>query len=61
MDRKAQNKTVATAVRVEYNPETDKLFLVFEVVDEQFKQRIKTDWSQDIDLKLVGKTLEEDV
>ncbi|HVI40240.1 MAG TPA: hypothetical protein VM577_06240 [Anaerovoracaceae bacterium] len=60
MDKKAQNQTVAVAIRVEYQPETDKLFLVFEVVDEKFKQKIKADWSQDVELKLVGKTLEED-
>ena len=61
MDKKAQNQTVAVAVRVEHQPETDKVFLVFEIVDEKFKQKIKADWSKDIDLKLVGKTLEEDV
>jgi hypothetical protein len=49
--------TVATAVRIEHIPETDRVFLVFEIVDEQFKQKIKADWTQDIDLELKGKEL----
>lgn len=60
MDQKAQNHTVAVAVRIEHETETDRVFLVFEIVDEKFKQRIKQDWTQDIDLKVVGTTLEED-
>lgn len=60
MDPKALNQTVAVAVRIEHEAETDRVFLVFEVVDEKFKQRIKQDWTQDIDLKVVGKNLQED-
>lgn len=61
MDSKAQNQTVATAVRIEYQEDTGKVFLVFEIIDENFKQRVKADWTKDIDLKLVGKNLEKDV
>ena len=31
--------------------------LVFEVLDERLKQEIKKDWTQDIELKLIGKNL----
>ncbi len=50
-------KTVAEAVRVEYIKEADKVFLVFEIVDEAFKKKIKEDWTQDIDLEIIGRTL----
>jgi hypothetical protein len=48
---------VATAIRMEHNPETNELYLVFVIVDEDFKKRIKEDWMQDIELKLLGKNL----
>jgi len=42
---------------MEHNPETNELYLVFVIVDEDFKKRIKEDWMQDIELKLLGKNL----
>ena len=52
-------KTVAEVVRIEFNEETDELFLVFEVVDSGFKNRIKKDWMKDVPLHLIGKNLKE--
>ena len=52
-------KTVAQAVRIELNEATDELFIVFEVVDELFKKKIKEDWMKDIPLHLIGKNLKE--
>lgn len=49
--------TVATAVRVEYNSDSDEVYLVFLIVDENFKSCIKKDWTQDIDLELINKNL----
>lgn len=60
MNHKALNHTIATVIRVEHNPHTDKIYLVFEIIDEGFKQRVKKDWMQDIDVKLVGRELVED-
>lgn len=57
MNHKAMNQTVATAVRVEYEQESDTLFLVFKVVDERLKQEVKKDWMKDIDVQLIGKSL----
>ena len=59
MDNKINNKTIAEAVRVEHIESTDTVYLVFEITDERFKQRIKKDWTQDIELVLVGKKLVE--
>ena len=52
-------KIVAEAARVEYIKDSDKVFLVFEVVDESFKKRIKDDWMQDIDLEIINRSLME--
>ena len=51
------NVTVAKAVRVEHNEDNDELYLVFEIIDDDFKRRIKKDWMEDIELKLIGKNL----
>lgn len=48
---------VANAVRVEFNPKSDELFIVFQVVDEDFKSKIKENWMQDIELKIIGRSL----
>ena len=52
-------KSVATLIRMEKSEHKDNLFLVFEVTDEDFKQRIKKDWTADISLELVEKELIE--
>ena len=52
-----QDQVVAEAVRIEYDEKTGKLFLVFEVKNEKFKQDIKKNWTEDIEYKLVGKNL----
>jgi hypothetical protein len=48
---------VAEAVRVEYIKDTDEVYLVFEIVDEDFKKSIKKDWTQDIELKIIDRKL----
>ena len=50
-------QTVANAVRIEFNPKSDELFIVFQVVDEDFKSKIKENWMQDIELKIIGRSL----
>lgn len=54
----SKNYTVATAVRVEYIKDSDDVYLVFQIVDEDFKKRIKQDWvGSDIELKLIDRKL----
>jgi hypothetical protein len=50
-------KTIAQAVRIEYNQYTSELFLVFQVVDESFKRRIQKDWMEDVPVRIIGKRL----
>lgn len=52
-----QDKIVAEAVRIEYEEKTGKLYIVFEVKDEKYKQDIKSNWTKDIEYKLVDKFL----
>jgi len=59
MDPKNKYNVVAKAVRIEHVQQEDRVFIVFEVIDEKFKKRIKEDWTQDIDLKVVDKKLVE--
>lgn len=54
-----QDKIVAEAVRLEYEEKTGKLYIVFEVKDEKYKQDIKKNWTKDIEYRLVDKNLVE--
>lgn len=54
---KNYEKLIGTATRIEYNDYTDKLYIVFEVVDPQYKQSIKQDWTKDIEFRIVNKNL----
>lgn len=49
--------TVAVAVRVEFNTKTDDIYLVFQITDPVFKNRIKKDWREDIEMVLDNKEL----
>lgn len=49
--------TVARAVRMEIDLNTDDLYLVFKVIDESFKQRVRENWNLDVPLKILGKEL----
>lgn len=51
------DKVVAEAVRIEYEEKTGKLFIVFEVKDEKYKQDIKQNWTKDIEFRLVNHFL----
>jgi hypothetical protein len=51
--------TVARAIRMEVDPITGDLYLVFKVIDESFKQRVRDNWMDDVELVLLGKELVE--
>ncbi len=51
------DKVVAEAVRIEYEEQTGRLYIVFEVKDEKYKQDIRRNWTQDLEYKLVDKFL----
>jgi len=50
-------EVLAEAVRIEYEERTGKVFIVFEVRDEKFKQDVKKNWTKDIEYRLVDKQL----
>jgi hypothetical protein len=54
---KPNEEVVAEAVRIEFEEKTGKLYIVFEVVDEKYKQDIKKNWIQDIEFRLIDKCL----
>ena len=51
--------TVARAIRMEIDPNTGDLYLVFKVIDEDFKQRVRENWSRDVQLEVMGRDLVE--
>jgi hypothetical protein len=53
------HNTVARGIRMEVDPNTGDLYLVFKIIDEDFKQRVREDWSRDVELKILGRVLVE--
>ena len=51
------DEILAEACRIEYDEKQDKLYIVFEVKNLPFKQKIKKDWTKDLEFVLVDKTL----
>jgi hypothetical protein len=48
---------LAKAIRIEHDSASDKVYLIFEIVDQKFKQSVVKDWSKNIDYELDGKNL----
>jgi hypothetical protein len=55
----AISNTVAKAVRMEYDSKSGTAYIVFEIIDEQFKQKLKKEWEHDIPLVIIGSDLKE--
>jgi hypothetical protein len=54
---KPDEEVVGEAVRIEYQEQDGKLFLVFEITNEKYKQTVKKDWIKDIEFRLVERSL----
>lgn len=51
---------VAKCVRLEIDESNGETYIVFKIIDEQFKQKIRQNWLEDIELKVINKTLVEE-
>lgn len=54
---KSDEQVVAVASRIEFEDSTGKLFIVFEITDEKYKRKIMKTWSNDIEFRLIDKSL----
>ncbi len=52
-----EHEVVGEAVRVEFEEKTGKLYLVFEIKNEKYKQDIKKNWTEDIEYKIIDHNL----
>ena len=50
-------EVIAEACRVEKDDETNRVFIVFEVKNEKFKQRIMKEWVNDLEFKLINRKI----
>lgn len=57
---KNYEKIIGDAIRVEYSPNDDRVFVVFEILDPETKKDIKLNWTKDIEYRLVERKLVED-
>ena len=54
-------ETVAKAIRLEVDESKDDVYIIFKIVDERFKQKVRDDWKEDIEVKLVNKELVKEI
>lgn len=54
---KPNEEIIGEAIRVEFDEETGKLFLVFEITNLKYKQDIKQNWTKDLEYKIVDRLL----
>lgn len=59
MSKDPKYNTVAKAVGMQVDNNSDDLYIVFKITDEAFKQKIRENWLDDIELKMFGKELFE--
>ena len=57
---KLDDEVVGEAIRVEYSPEDDKLFLIFEITNPKYKQDVKKNWTQNVEFRLIERYLVKD-
>lgn len=54
---KPDEEVVGEAVRIEYQEQDGKLFIVFEITNPKYAQSVKKDWVNDIEFRLVERSL----
>lgn len=54
---KEEMEAVAEAVRIDYENDTGRMFIVFEVKNGKYKQFIKKNWTEDILFRVIDKKL----
>jgi hypothetical protein len=54
---KPDQQIIGTAVRIEVEESTGRLFLVFEIKDEKHKKDIKSNWTDDLEYRLIERNL----
>jgi len=57
MSKDPKFHTVAKAIRLECVQETGDVFIIFQIVDEKFKKRIKDEWMDEVEMRLINKDL----
>lgn len=55
----AKYETIAKAVRIELDKKNDDIYIVFKIIDERFKKKVREDWLSDYELMIVDKNLVE--
>ena len=57
MAKDPKYRTVAKAIRLDIDKQTDEFFIVFKITDTSFKQKIRDNWNADVELELRDKEL----
>jgi hypothetical protein len=55
---KSDEKVIAEASRMEYESNSGKLYIVFEITDPKYKEELKKNWtSSDLEFRIIDKKL----
>lgn len=54
---KNYEQVIGEACRIEFDKTTGKMYLVFEIKEEKYKQYIKNNWTKNIEFRIIDKFL----
>jgi hypothetical protein len=54
---KPDEEVIGVASRIEYENSTGKLYIVFEIKNEKHKKFIKSNWTNDIECRIIDRSL----
>ncbi len=49
-------QTIAKAVRLEVDENTDDVYIVFKIVSEKYKQSVRVNWDTDLEFLVINNT-----
>ena len=52
-----KHEVVGKAIRMEIDTSNNTMYLVFQITQESFAQKVREDWSRDIPVSIKGKDL----
>jgi hypothetical protein len=56
----SKKEVAAIATRVEIDPDNNQVYLVFKIIDESLKKRVREDWTKDMKFRILGRELIEE-
>lgn len=50
-------QVIGEAIRIEHDQKANKVYIVFEILSEDFKKKVVKTWNTDIEYEIINKNL----